>query len=63
MDMMQKYAADAAKRSIRQYCQPRCYEFAGKTLRFVVDTGEGAGSYTLTFTGKTELEWSRDGAV
>ena len=27
MDMMQKYAADAAKRSIRQYCQPRCYEF------------------------------------
>ena len=63
MDMMQKYAADAAKRSIRQYCQPRCYEFAGKTLRFVVDTGEGAGNYTLTFTGKTELEWSRDGGA
>ena len=63
MDMMQKYAADAAKRSIRQYCQPRCYEFAGKTLRFVVDTGEGAGSYTLKFTGKTELEWSREGGA
>ena len=63
MDMMQKYSPIAGKKSIRQYCPPRCYELAGQTFRFVVDTGEGAGTYTLNVTGKTALEWSReDGA-
>ena len=63
MDLMKKYGADAAKKSIRQYCPPRCYELMGRSFRFVVDTGEGAGVYTLNVTGKTTLEWSReDGA-
>ncbi len=63
MDMMQKYAGIAGKKSIRQYCPPRCYELAGQTLRFVVDTGEGAGTYVLHFTGKDRLEWSREGGA
>ncbi len=63
MDMMQKYAGIAGKKSIRQYCPPRCYELAGQTLRFVVDTGEGAGTYVLNFTGKDRLEWSREGGA
>ena len=61
MDLMQTYAERAGKDSIRQYCPPRCFELAGKTLRFVVDTGEGAGTYVLSFTGKSELTWSYEG--
>ena len=60
MDLMKKYAAEAAKKSINQFCPPRCYELAGQEFRFVVDTGEGAGTYTLRVTGKDSLEWSRD---
>ena len=63
MDMMQKYAGIAGKKSIRQYCPPRCYELAGQTLRFVVDTGEGAGTYVLNFTGKDRLEWRYEGGA
>ena len=63
MDMMKKYADLAGKKSIRQYCPPRCFELEGKTFRFVVDTGEGAGTYTLKVTGRTELEWSKDGGA
>lgn len=63
MDLMQKYSPIAGKKSINQYCPPRCYELAGQTLRFVVDTGEETGAYTLQITGKTQLEWSKgDGA-
>ena len=58
MNLMEKYGEDAAKKSITQYCQPRCYEFAGKDLNFVVDTGEGTGRYLLHFLDKTQLEWS-----
>ena len=63
MDLMQKYSPIAAKKSIHQYCPPRCYELAGQTFRFVIDTGEGAGTYTLRVTGKRTLEWAKeDGA-
>jgi hypothetical protein len=61
MNLMDKYGPDAARMSIRQYCPPRCYELEGKTLRFVIDTGEGAGKYALRFPDRTRVEWSRDG--
>ena len=63
MDLMKKYLPIASQKSIRQYCPPRCFELAGQTLRFVVDTGEECGTYVLRFTGKDTLEWSKeDGA-
>ena len=63
MDLVEKYSAIAGKKSINQYCPPRCYELDGKEFRFVVDTGEETGLYTLRVTGKSSLEWSRgDGA-
>ena len=59
MDLMKKYLADAEKKSINQYCPPRCFELMGQTFRFVVDTGEECGTYTLNVTGKNSLEWCR----
>ena len=61
MDLMEKYGPDAAKLSIRQYCPPRCFELAGKTLRFVVDTNENTGEYCLNFLDETRLEWGLAG--
>lgn len=59
MDLIQKYSAIAGRKSINQYCPPRCYELAGKEFRFVVDTGEETGTYTLRVTGKDRLEWAK----
>ncbi len=58
MDLMKEYAPAVAEKSIAQFCPPRCFELAGKTYRFVIDTGEGTGVYTLRFTGSTTLEWA-----
>ncbi len=63
MDLIEKYSAIAGRKSINQYCPPRCYELAGKEFRFVVDTGEDTGVYVLRFTGKRDLEWSREGGA
>jgi len=63
MDLMAKYSPIAAKESIHQYCPPRCYELAGQSFRFAVDTGEETGMYTLRVTGKTTLEWTKEGSA
>ena len=62
MNLMEKYGEEAGKKSLAQFCQPRCYEFAGKDLNFVVDTGEGTGNYLLHVIDKKELEWSWEGS-
>ena len=63
MDLIKKYSSVAGRKSINQYCPPRCYELEGKEFRFVVDTGEETGTYTLRVTGKDRLEWAKgDGA-
>ncbi|MBR2556546.1 MAG: hypothetical protein IKE94_16995, partial [Aeriscardovia sp.] len=62
MNLMEKFGEDAGKKSLAQFCQPRCYEFAGKDLNFVVDTGEGTGNYLLHVIDKKELEWSWEGS-
>ena len=59
MDLVKKFAPGAMKKSINQYCPPRCYELAGQSFRFVVDTGEECGIYDLHFTGKDTLEWTK----
>ena len=63
MDLMKRYSPVAAGKSINQYCPPRCFEFAGRTCIYVVDTGEDAGVYTLRFVDNTLLEWSKDGSA
>ena len=64
MDLIKKYSSVAGRKSINQYCPPRCYELEGKEFRFVVDTGEETGTYTLRVTGKDRLEWAKgDGAM
>lgn len=57
MDLMKKYGAQAAKMSIRQYCPPKCFELAGKTFTFVIDTNENAVEYCLRFIDDTQVEW------
>ena len=61
MDLVKKYAPQAAGLSISQYCPPRCFELAGKRFEFVLDTGEDTGDAVLDFTGETEVSWSIKG--
>lgn len=58
MNLMEKYSPVAARKSINQFCPPRCFELAGKTLTFVLDTGEETGDFILRFTDGYTLEWS-----
>ncbi len=58
MNLTEKYAPIAAKKSINQYCPPRCFELAGRTYKFIIDTGEETGEYVLRFTDGETLEWS-----
>ncbi len=62
MNLIEKYAPLAAQKSINQYCPPKCFELAGKTLRFIIDTGENTGDYTFSFLDGTHLEWSVSGS-
>ena len=58
MDLVAKYAPEAEKLSIRQFCPPRCFEFSGRTLAFVMDDGEETGDVVLEFRDDDELAWS-----
>ena len=62
MNLIEKYAAEAAKLSIRQYCPPRCFELAGKKLELVLDTNEETGDFILDFKDNDTLEWSFKGS-
>ncbi len=62
MNLIEKYGPIAGKKSINQYCPPKCFELEGKEFKFVLDTGEEAGEYLLKVTGKTDLEWSFRGS-
>ena len=62
MDLVKKYAPEAAKLSIAQFCPPRCFELAGKCFTFRIDTGEETGDYVLRFIDNTQLEWSVRGS-
>jgi len=57
MDLVKEYAPKAAQLSIRQYCPPRCFELAEKTLVFVMDSGEETGETVLKFTDETHVSW------
>ena len=58
MNLIEKYAAAASAKSIGQYTPPKCFELAGKTFNFVIDTNEDCGNAVLKFTGETTVEWA-----
>ncbi len=58
MNLMEKYAPQASRLSIGQYCPPRIFELAGKCFNFVIDTGEDTGDAVLNFIDETTLEWA-----
>lgn len=58
MSLIEKYAPIAQAKSIGQYTPPKCFELAGKTFDFVIDTNENCGNATLKFTGNTTVEWT-----
>ena len=62
MNLAKKYGPVAANLSIGQYCPPACYELAGKSFQFVMDTGEDTGDAVLTFSGETQVEWGIKGS-
>lgn len=61
MDLAKKYGPIAAGLSIGQYCPPKCFELAGKSFDFVLDTGEDCGNAALCFVDETQLEWCIEG--
>ncbi|MCF0121086.1 MAG: MoaF N-terminal domain-containing protein [Oscillospiraceae bacterium] len=58
MDLVKKYAPEAAKLSIRQFCQPRCFELAERTIRLAMDSGAETGEVVLCFKDEDRVEWS-----
>ena len=58
MNLVEKYGPEASKLSIRQFCPPRCFEFAGKTLIFKMDGGDETGDTVLEFLDETNVKWS-----
>jgi hypothetical protein len=63
VNLIEKYAANAAKLSIGQYCPPRCFELEGKRFDFVIDTGDETGDAVIHVLSETELEWSTRGGT
>ena len=55
MNLVEEYGPKAAKRSITQFCPPKCFELAGKEFKFIMDTGEETGDITLKFLNETKL--------
>jgi hypothetical protein len=62
MNLMEKFAPEANKLSIKQYCPPRSFELAGKKFKFVLDTGEETGEYDIDFIDNYKLKWSFRGS-
>ena len=62
MDLVKKYAPQAAGMSISQYCPPACFELAGKRFELVLDTGEDSGDAALDFLDETRVAWSVRGS-
>ena len=62
MNLMEKFAPEANKLSIKQYCPPRSFELAGKKFKFVLDTGEETGEYDVDFIDNYKLKWSFRGS-
>ena len=58
MNLSEKFDAPAAGLSIGHYCNPRCFEQAGKEFRFIMDTGEETGDIVLKFLDETKVEFS-----
>ena len=58
MNLGEKFDSIAARNSISQFCPPRCFELAGKTYTFKMDTGEECGDIELQILDKTSLKWS-----
>ena len=58
MNLVEKYGPEASKLSIRQFCPPRCFEFAGKTMTFIMDSGDETGETVLEFLDETRVRWS-----
>jgi len=58
MSLIEQYAPKANALSIAQYCPPKCFELAGKSFRFVMDSGEETGDILLTFVDETKVTYS-----
>jgi len=58
MNLVEKYGPQASALSIRQFCPPRCFELAGKTYTFVMDTGVDTGDTVLEFLDEDNVRWS-----
>ncbi len=58
MNLCEKFAPIASRNSISQFCPPRCYELAGKTFDFVMDTGIETGDIHLELLDRQNVRWS-----
>lgn len=61
MNLMEKYGPIANQLSISQYCPPRCFELAGKTINIKLDSGEITGDVKLEVIDETTLRYSVPG--
>ncbi|MBP5166136.1 MAG: MoaF N-terminal domain-containing protein [Oscillospiraceae bacterium] len=62
MNLAKTFGPKASALSIGQYCPPACFELAGKTFDFVLDTGDVSGDAALNFLDGKTLEWSYKGS-
>ena len=63
MDLVKKYAPEAGRLSISQFCPPACYELAGKDYEIVLDTGDDTGDASLRFLDEKSVEWRVGGGA
>lgn len=62
MNLIQKFAQEASKKSIGQYCPPKCFELGGRRFELVMDSGTESGDAVLNFLDGEKLEWSFRGS-
>ncbi len=58
MNLAEKFGPIAARNSISQFTPPRCFELAGRTFDFVIDTGKESGDIHLELIDREKLTWS-----
>ena len=58
MNLFEKYDSIALRGSISQFCPPRCFELAGKTIDFAIDCGLETGDIHLELVDRENVKWS-----
>lgn len=62
MNLTEKYAPIANQLSIGQYCPPRCFELAGKTIKIKLDSGDITGDVTLEIVDESTIKYDVPGS-